>query len=181
MGCTHILPGLREAQVTDCNIAAMTALMRPLDSATGAVSLHGGMTKSRVHAVLAYSVLLACGAAQASDWVTLGKSSNGKTEDFVDLSSIRVSGQIRRVWAKIIYAPHAQRDTSGADRWVNYFVALYAYNCADETSRLEAATFYFSDGETSTVKNPTPEPWEPVTPDTVESFRMNYLCSWKPN
>src|SRR5258706_14401311 len=104
MGCIHILPGLREAQVTDCNIAAMTALMRPLDSATGAVSLHGGMRKARVHAVLAYSVLVACGAAQASDWVTLGKSSNRKQEDFVDHSSIRPSGQIPRGWAKSIYA-----------------------------------------------------------------------------
>jgi hypothetical protein len=36
------------------------------------------------------ALLLACGTARASDWVSLGKSDDGQQEYFVDVSSIRV-------------------------------------------------------------------------------------------
>jgi hypothetical protein len=48
------------------------------------------------------TLLLACGTAQASDWVSIGKSDNGTREYFADVSSIGITGDIRRAWVKTV-------------------------------------------------------------------------------
>jgi hypothetical protein len=54
------------------------------------------------------ALLLACGAAQAEQWVSLGKIDNGNKETFVDVSSIRIDSGIRRGSSKVVFALHAQ-------------------------------------------------------------------------
>ena len=63
---------------------------------------------------LLLTLLLACGTAQAVEWVSLGKADDAHTEDFVDVSSIRVDGEVRRAWIKTIYVPYTERDRRDA-------------------------------------------------------------------
>jgi len=51
------------------------------------------------------TLLLACGTVQASDWVSVVKSDNGVREYFADVSSIGITGEIRRARIKIIVPP----------------------------------------------------------------------------
>ena len=125
-------------------------------------------------------LLLACGTAQAAEWVSLGKVKNKTADAYIDTSSIRVSGQSRRAWVKIVYTPHTMRDPERSGRWIDRIVTLYEYNCADETVRTLASTLHFSDSDSYTMKYATPDAWKPVAPDTLGRSNMEFLCSWKP-
>jgi hypothetical protein len=126
------------------------------------------------------ALLLAVGAAQASDWVSLGKTDDGKQEIFVDVSSVRVEGDIRRAWMKFVVAPHTLRGTGPNSRkWASNSVRRDAYNCRNETHKLEALTVYFEDG-TNDSYYPSAAQWEPVAPDTVSDTVMRFVCAWKP-
>jgi hypothetical protein len=54
------------------------------------------------------AALLVCGSSQAADWVSLGKSKSGNDEHELldDISSIRLSGEVRRACNKVIDVPH---------------------------------------------------------------------------
>ena len=60
-------------------------------------------------------LLMACGTALAAEWVSIGKTADGKTEDSVDVSSLRVTGSIRRAWFKAIFAPQTIQEKAGPD------------------------------------------------------------------
>ena len=128
------------------------------------------------------ALLLACGTAQAAEWVSLGKSDDGKQETFVDISSIRVTDSIRRAWDKRVQAPHTERGTGDdASKWVSYYVGREAFNCGEEVWRSEAISIYFDDGtHWSAPADFYPRTWEPVPPDTVGSVIMQFICAWKP-
>lgn len=108
-------------------------------------------------------LLLACGSVQAAEWVSVGKAADIKATNFVDVSSIRVAGEIRRAWVKTVFAPNAQRGRgSNADRWLSDELSRYAFNCGEETFREEAEIQYFSDGTFwSEPASDYPEPWQP--------------------
>jgi hypothetical protein len=129
-------------------------------------------------------LLLGCGTAQASEWVSLGKGSDASTDEFIDVSSILVAGDIRRTWIKSVVAPHSQKgDGKNANKWVSYGLMRPAFNCVEGTSRLEAALIFFADGtnETATLPAFIAEKSKPVPPDTVEHNIMQQVCAWKPN
>ncbi len=123
--------------------------------------------------------LLACGTAQASEWVPVAK--NGQLEMFVDVSSIRVAGEIRLAWLKMVLQPHSERgDGANANKWVAYKQSHEAINCLNETHHGEALTEYYSDGSNSSVSMIPDVAWEPVAPDTVIEAVMHFVCAWKP-
>jgi hypothetical protein len=123
------------------------------------------------------ALLLACGATQAAEWVSVGKSTDG-AEGFVDVSSIRVAGVIRRVWSKITYVPHTKQIVGKS---VSYDMAHLEYNCVEGASRLDAMTLYFLDGTFDVMPDVlTPTAWAPVTPDTLRYQGMQFVCAWKP-
>jgi hypothetical protein len=139
------------------------------------------------------ALLLACGTAQAAEWVSINTSDNGKTENFVDLSSIRIPGQVRWVWIKAVYAPHTYRGEAEAhakSKWLSDEVQRFAFNCADETVRMEALTVHYTDGSLDVhytdgsldlvPAEQFPTSWSPVEPDTVRSVQMQFICAWKP-
>jgi hypothetical protein len=64
------------------------------------------MSKTTSAAVVA--LLLACGTAQAAEWVSLGKDLENR-EIFVDVSSVRIADSLRRAWFKVVYEPHTKR------------------------------------------------------------------------
>lgn len=131
-------------------------------------------------------LLLACGAAQAAEWVSVGKSTDDSAEALVDTSTILVAGDIRRIWVKGRVAPHVQRGTGKySDRWVSEIHTLLSYNCAKQLRRTESLIVYYEDGSNSAV--PTESltmVWEPITRDihndTADQTIMDFTCAWKP-
>jgi hypothetical protein len=117
------------------------------------------------------TLLLACGSAQASEWVSIGKSDNGRLEYFADVSSIGITGETRRAWIKTIVLPNT---LSTLER--------LAFNCGEGTMRWEAFTLYSRDGSEigGEPAGTYPTPWKPVPPDTVGSAFMHFVCKWKP-
>jgi len=126
-----------------------------------------------------FTLLLACGTAQASDWVSLGKTDNGKVEVLVDLSSIRVAGQIRRAWVKQIHASQAARGHGiNANKWIASEVDFNSFNCGEETMSIGVGNYYYEDGTNSVDSSVVA--WGPVAPDTVGHTLLQFICAWKP-
>ena len=122
------------------------------------------------------ALLLACGAAQASEWVPYV---SGKTEFLVDTSSIRVEGAIRRTWSKSIPAPKTERGVGiNSGKWVRYDLTHRAFNCSEESSKMDAITVFHSDG-TNMIEDFPGAGWSPVRPDTIGYALMQFVCSWK--
>jgi hypothetical protein len=136
--------------------------------------------KTRAFVELVLPVLLAGGAAQASEWVSIGKNDRGTAELFVDVSSIRVTDSIRRAWSKMIFAAKSETDGTNNGKWMSILLQRDAFNCADETHRAEALEYYYEDG-THNMQDPSdfPTPWQPVVPDTLEYTFSHFVCSWK--
>jgi hypothetical protein len=127
------------------------------------------------------ALLLACGMVHASEWASVGNGNDGK-ETFVDLSSIRITGPVRRAWTKMVVLPHTvEGDGPHAGKWLSYLASYYAFNCADATSRSEAMTYYFDDGTNGSIDASFfPMQWEPVPPDTAWDTEMKRTCAHKP-
>ena len=144
-------------------------------------ALHIAALRNAKRLALPTVLLLACGPARAAEWVSIGKTDDGK-QAFVDISSIRVEGDIRRAWIKGVAVPNTTRGPGKyADRWLSYFLSRDVINCADQTLRTEAVEAHFDDG--STLSAPTksyPTPWKPVTPESRAAAEMKFICAWKP-
>jgi hypothetical protein len=95
------------------------------------------------------ALLLACGTVHAAEWVSIGKGPDGR-EYLADVSSIQVKDGLRRAWIKTVFAPHTMRDPGDDNKWWSAAVGREAFNCGDETFRVEGLLVYFEDG-TSTL------------------------------
>jgi hypothetical protein len=128
------------------------------------------------------ALLLACGTAQAAEWVLVGKSENSGDETFVDTASIRAKGSIRQAWFKMVPEHHKMQGWGpNAQRWVDHFLGKLAFNCSEETQRSEATTYYYEGGEIYVVDAINfPSAWQPVQPESIAAKMMKYACSWKP-
>ena len=89
-------------------------------------------------------LLLACGTAQAAEWVSVNRSAGERpAELFVDVSGIKLANGIRRAWDKLAPARHTLKGSGdNARRWVSYELARVAFNCDEETERDEALAIY---------------------------------------
>jgi hypothetical protein len=56
-----------------------------------------------------------------------------------------------------------------------------AYNCEEETARDEAVIIYYDDGTNERFLPDViaAKSWEPVPPESVQSFELQYICAWK--
>jgi hypothetical protein len=110
-------------------------------------------------------------SALAEDWMLL--SSDGERPVYIDMSSIQVSGFIRRATEKFVHAPpkHTLREP-----WIQYSILLIAFDCKDHRSRIDAMTFYLSDGTTENQRVADPVLWDPSGPnDDV----LDLICTWR--
>jgi len=125
------------------------------------------------------ALLLACGAAWAANWLAIGMSQDN-INVYVDTSSIRVEGQIRRAWFKFVYAHHTFKGVGpNSQDWLSEAVGREKFNCSEESNRTEALTNYFDDGTSTTVPSELfPTPWEPVVPGTLQDVEMKFICAW---
>jgi hypothetical protein len=122
-------------------------------------------------------LLLMCGTTQASSWQLV--ASDITHENYVDTTTIRVSGKIRSAWIKAVFAPSTMRDPKGSSGWVEHLVALRQYNCVNETERTVEITTYLTDGANNSTKA-TAAAWGPVRPDSFGKGVMDFICAWKP-
>jgi hypothetical protein len=137
----------------------------------------GGVMNGKILLVL----VLACGTAQAAEWVSLGKTINGTQEILVDTSSIRIAGDSRKAWVKTVYAPHTMKGASAnPNKWWTTDLSQEAFKCGEGTHRRESLTVYYNDG--TNYVGPAeeyPTPWSPVPPETVGDLEMQFVCAWK--
>jgi Surface-adhesin protein E len=126
-------------------------------------------------------LLISSSMAHASEWVFVAQGEDG-LRDYVDVSSIRIAAGIRRAWIKSIFVPHSKRGVADdSNKWQNYQVIRLAFDCGQELVRGESATVYYEDG--TLWSDPTGQflgSWQPVTPDTLYSAHMGFVCAWKP-
>jgi hypothetical protein len=107
-------------------------------------------------------------------WVLLGRAyfaGQAGPYEYVNASSIRISGSIRRAWFKSVPPRHIKEPTLSRE----------AFNCDEETYREEALHSVKADG--SSESEPAalyPGPWQSVVPDTEMGFEMHWVCAWKP-
>jgi hypothetical protein len=133
-------------------------------------------------AVLWGATFAASVEAGASDWVSVGKINDGTQETFVDTSSIRIAGDLRRAWLKIVPAPHTLTGVAGGpNKWVDHDLRREAFRCRDEYHRREAQMSFFDDGTSYTLPSKLlAASWDPVPPDTAASVVMRFICNWAP-
>lgn len=132
------------------------------------------------------ALLLTCGSAEASEWASLGKSKDGTKEAFVDVSSIRIAGEIRSGWGKFVFLPHTMKGVGAASNtWQSYVLSHDAFNCSEETFRTDVINIYFEDGTVDMCSGSAlagfPESsWTPVPPDSWREKQMRLVCEWTP-
>ena len=109
----------------------------------------------------------------APDWMLVGR--DDMTTLYVDKNSIQITNGIRRAWRKIVHAPHTQ---ALKNKWVSVDVILDAWNCEENSERMEAMVVYFEDGsDQHTSAEMRPDPWEPVKPGSISDEFQKFLCS----
>jgi hypothetical protein len=110
-------------------------------------------------------------SALAEDWMQL--SSDNDRPIYIDMSSIQVSGFIRRATEKFVHAPpkHTPREP-----WIQYSILLVAYDCKNHRSRIDEMTFYLSDGTAEKQLVADPVLWDPSSPNDEE---LDLICTWR--
>jgi hypothetical protein len=108
----------------------------------------------------------------AGNWILLRNASYGST--YVDRSSLKVSGFIRRVNFRNVYPV----------RPIPYFpltrfsIASQAFDCRDHRTRTDSQTSYWTDGTAHQESMKDPVLWEPVRPDTIPAKDLDLVCGW---
>jgi hypothetical protein len=126
------------------------------------------------------TLLLACGTAQAANLVSLGKTDGGTREMFIDGSSIRIAGHIRRVWIKTVYAAHTMPGGSeNPNRWQRESMDHWAFDCREANVMLEAGIDYFEDGTSFSLPSNRAKLWHAVAPETLFDVEMHFICAWR--
>ena len=110
----------------------------------------------------------------AAEWTLV--RSDGHFSKCVDMSSIKVSGSIRRVNFKSIYPP--QKQIPGFPR-IKYTTNLRAFDCKDHRERIDQMNFYYDDGTVTKYPGEDPVLWNPIRPDTVSAADLDLICGWR--
>jgi hypothetical protein len=133
---------------------------------------------------LLFVALLVCGTAHASDWVEIWHGSGAIMVDYLDVSRLQLSGDIRSGWVKMVMTLPANiaadvGKATGTGKYAKEMMGHKTYDCRQETVRLDSAARYFSDG-TSDSKYIPDALFEPVLPDTLGEAEMKFICGLKP-
>jgi hypothetical protein len=137
---------------------------------------------ARMKKTILIALLMACGTALATEWVSVGKSAGESVDTYVDVSSLRRSGQIKRAWVKFVYAPHTHRGTADeSNKWESYALHRNAYSCAEGNAKIEAITVYYDDGTQWSAPSSIIErmSFQPVLPGSLDEGAMNFVCARK--
>jgi hypothetical protein len=111
----------------------------------------------------------------AANWTLLRNNKFGST--FVDMSSVKETGHIRRVKFKSVRDPSIPIYSHPSMR---FSISVEAFDCRDPRSRIDAIMHYLDDG----TAHPgggiiDPVLWDPVRPDTIPAKDLDLVCGWK--
>jgi hypothetical protein len=112
--------------------------------------------------------------APAGNWTLLRTDRFGST--FIDMSSIKETGYIRRVNFKNIRSP-LQR--VGHFPSMRFGISEEAFDCRGRRTRTDAVMLYLDDGTAYRGGVIDPVLWNPVRPDTVSAKDLELVCNWK--
>ena len=112
-------------------------------------------------------LLTATPALADADWVQVAKNEDGTRTEYIDRSSISITGPIRRFWIRTDYVnePHGYKQMR----------SLGEDNCASGQWRQLQNTVYKVDG-TNTGPMVTDQSWSYVTPGTMGAAEHDYVC-----
>ena len=110
-------------------------------------------------------LLTATPALAEADWVEVSKSDDGTQTLYIDRSSIRITGPIRRYWERTDYL----NDRKG---W-KQDVTLFETNCTTGQRRILQLIVYKVDGTNESASDGT---WKYVAPDTIGAAALDYVC-----
>jgi hypothetical protein len=124
-------------------------------------------------------------AVHVAKWVFVGELERERQRVFVDVSSIRVAGDIRRAWIRWVFPPEPSA------RHQSYIMYGSAFNCVNGTNRDEAEIIYYSDGtnyrdvtygegiDWIVADDTSAKPWVSLPPGTPWSAAMKFVCDWR--
>jgi len=115
----------------------------------------------------------------AGDWVRVTAPKSSVGELFVNTGSFQGNGNLRSVWERQVFPPHAEK---WLGKWVNYAVDHWEFDCDEERVKLDARTDYYEDGTrwVADSKLISSTAWHRVSPDTIKDGEMKLLCNWQP-
>jgi hypothetical protein len=131
--------------------------------------------------ILTALLLFASGTALAAPlWAAVADSNNGKLKAYVDLGSIRINGTTRSALFKYIYATHSEKNER-ANKWYKVSFGQETFDCANETSRMDALRVRYEDGtEWNERQDQLPTAWTLIGPRTLRDFQRHFICRGVP-
>lgn len=114
-----------------------------------------------------------CPVAPAN-WMLVRSEGNSST--YIDMSSIQVSGFVRRVNFKHVLPPPIRKN-----RWPSplFYLSLTAFDCKDHRMRIDGWDRYYDDGTASKSAGYTdPVLWDPIRPKTDSAADWELICGW---
>lgn len=120
-------------------------------------------------------VLVMMSSSAMAEWVEFTR--NDTEVGYVNLSSIRKSGNKPRMWALRDYAT---LQTTGNNNPILSTVFLYEFDCGEYTSRVVSEIDYSKNmgaGEVINSYNNDHAKWNPVVPDSIGESALKIACS----
>lgn len=108
--------------------------------------------------------------APTGNWTLLRAST------YVDMSSIKETGHIRRV--NIMYVSGQSKPIRNYPS-LRYGINVEAFDCPDRRTRTDAVMLYLDDGTAHRGSVIDPVLWDPVGAGTVTATDLDLVCGWK--
>jgi clan AA aspartic protease (TIGR02281 family) len=111
-------------------------------------------------------------------WVRLSALNDPAGTLYVNTTSFKAQGNIRRLYEKHVFPSHTEH---WLGKWVNYSLSDWEFDCADERAKL-AATAKVSEDGTQWVADAhmlASTAWHPIRGDEWKESEMQLLCGSK--
>jgi hypothetical protein len=95
---------------------------------------------------------------------------------YVDISSIKETGHVRRANFKNVSGPSQQIRNFPSLR---YSISVEAFDCRDRRTRTDSVMHYLDDGTAIRGSVIDPVLWNPIRPGTVSAANLDLVCNWK--
>jgi hypothetical protein len=136
--------------------------------------------------LFAITTVFLASQAQGTDWVSMGKDTDG-TEVFYDSQTLtKLSTGIVKVWAKFQFSDEGRKDYIQSQKLdvkrfetLSHSLYLTEISCVTRETRTMAVTAYSTDGSviyTVTTKQQPSEGWDLVYPESMGKEMYKAVC-----